>query len=412
VGLLFTLVAFAGTISAYTPLTARPIADIVLAGLWLGVVFGWIARRELPRRSGAVLVLVALLIGVTLLAVPFSDPLSRGLESVRLSVWPLSALLLIATSPWARPGRGRILEIALAVAAVALAYSAIRHLSGASGLEEEVARAALPGVPDDLQLRFYGSMPTAQQLAIFAATSLPLALAAALASEGRRRIVFAAIAAIAVFVVIATEIRTGTIAAVAATLVAVGLFSASSSFPRPERRRAAMLALAGVALVGVGSYLAVVANEDDRAERFAGLLDPGADESFSVRLDRWEEAVPIVFDRPLGAGLATSGVLAAEKPAEAVAEPNLDNDYLKVGIEQGPFPMLLLILTFGALGIALARCAVRGGVESAPLAAGACGAVVALATMAITAFAIEQLQALPVWMLVGLALAGADRDHR
>ena len=401
-GILVALAGLAGTLAAYTPLTARPLADVTLAALWL-LAAAALTRRPPPRPRPA-LIGVAALIALTLAAVPFADPLSSGLDALRIWAWPLTALLLGALWPWGDAGRDRALYVALAVAGVALAWSALRHLTGSSGLEEEVARAALPGVPDHLSLRFYGSMPTAQQLAVFATAVLPLALAAALPAGGRRRVAFAAVVALAVFVIVATEVRTAAVAAVAATLLTTGLFAFARGPGSGRRRRTAAIAVIAVALAGASSYVAVVANDEERANRYSGILDPASDESIDARLERWGDALPEVFERPLGHGLATSGLLAAEQSERAVVEPNLDNDLLAIGIAQGPAVMLLMIVVIGGIGFVLVRRSRIVEHGRPPLAAGAAGALAALCVMAMMSFTFEQLQALPVWLLVGLAL--------
>jgi hypothetical protein len=205
---------------------------------------------------------------------------------------------------------------------------------------------------------------------------------------------------------LATEVRTGAVAAGAAVATTLLLYQLSAAFPGGTRVGAGLAALLAVVVIGGGGFALTAGSSDERAERFSRILTPGEDATYSTRIDRWEDAWPKVTEEPLGHGLGTSGAVAAQGGVLPVAPTGLDSSYLKIGIEQGPIVMVLFIAALIALLVGLAgRAIATSDQTAAALGIGACGTVVALLVFFYTGFYVEHLQTLGAWLLIGIGAA-------
>lgn len=403
---LFVLLGFSGSILAFTPISPRPSVELLLYALWAGMLWRFVTGERPRLWLWPGVVLPGLYIALTLVEALLTDPLATGWESFRLSILPMSAVLMVALSPWARDHNR---EIGLAVIAVGLAaglYALFRFVVGPAEGEEALARTALAGLPQSTDLRFFGSQATAQQLAQWSTATLPVVLALALAWRGRPRLFAALAVGLLGFVVIATEVRTGAVAGAAAVTVVLLLFQLSAAFPGGTRAGTNLAALAAILVIGIGGFGLTVGRSDDRVDRFLRILSPSEDQSYSTRVERWSDAWPEVTEKPLGQGLGTVGIVAAADEFVPLTATNLDSSYLKVGVEQGLVVMVLFIAGLVLLGGTLARRAIdTADPTRAALGIGACGALVATMVLFYAGFHIENLQVLMAWLLIGIGVA-------
>ena len=390
-----------GTLTAFTPVPVTPLVDFVLLCLWLGVA-GTYLLSDSPRRPWLWPGLVAplLYLVVSALQVPLAESLDLGFASFRASVWYMLAFVLVGLAPWPA---GTLSRISRGVVVVALAlgtYCTFRFITGESAQEYAAARAAAPSLDD----RFSGSMLSANQLSAWSGTAIPFCLALAIGWGGRWRLVaLGAVGTLAV-VLLATDVRGGVAAAAAGVLLALLLHQLAPVFP--GRVGVGLLAAALVAAVAVGAY-AVAAEGTSRADRLESLLDPAEDVTYSERLKRWDLAVDVMGDNPLGLGLGTVGEVAVRKnPAGSAVDRNLDSSYLKVGLEQGVIVMGLFVLALLFLLAGMALRALRSTApESASLAIGGSGSLAALLILFYSGTYIEGMPIVASWLMVGLGVA-------
>lgn len=401
---LFLVLGFAGTLLAFAEVRVRPIADFVLVSLWVGVLVGYLRGRDRPLWLWPGLLAPALYCVLTVLWAAFDSPAPDRLAPLHLSVWTMSAVLLAAMAPWTRDRAPALAKAALVAGGAVGAYALYQWLAGPTHEEELVAKAAVPPKPFGVGLRFYGSLPAAQSLALVTATILPVAAALMLTWRGRWRVLAAAVVALCGFAVVASEVRTGTVAAVAGIALVLLLYQMSRAFPGGTRVATSLAAIVTVAVIGVGGFAMTVGASDERSERFARILTPGEDFAYESRVALWEDAWPLVLREPFGHGLGTSGNLAAEQDEFVPpAADYLDSTYLKVGIEQGLFMMLLFIAALIALAVGIAgRAIATRDQTAAALGIGATGSLLAFAIFFYTGFYIEQAQTLIPWLLIGI----------
>jgi hypothetical protein len=403
---VFVLLAFSGTVLAYTPVSPRPATEFIVFAMWGGVVWRAISGDRPPIWIWPAVLGPALYVVLTLLTVLLTDPISTGWESFRISILWMSGFLMVALSPWAREHNRAIGRILIVVAIAAGAYGVLRFITGPTGEEEELGRSALAGLPQSTELRFYGSQATAQQLALWCSTVIPVVFALMLAWSGRIRLAAALAVGLLGFCLIATEVRTGAVAGVVGILVTLVLFQLSRAFPGGTRAGATLTALVAVVVIGVGGFTLTVGQSEDRVDRFLKILNPTEDIAYSNRIDRWSDAWPEVTEKPLGQGLGNAGVVATTQEFMPLTATNLDSSYLKVGLEQGVAMMALFAGGLLILGATLARRTVDAPDRTgAALAIGACGSLAAMLVMFYAGFYIENLQILMPWFMLGLGVA-------
>jgi hypothetical protein len=403
---VFILLAFSGTVLAYTPLSPRPAVELAILSLWAGVALRAITGERPPLWLWPAVLGPALYVLLTLVAVPLTDPISLGWESFSLSILWMSAFLMVALSPWAREYNRSIGLVVIGIAVAAGGFGVFRFLTGPSDVEEQLGRTALAGLPQSTELRFYGSQATAQQLALWCSTVLPVVFALALAWRGRARFWAAVGVGLLGFCIVATEVRTGTVAAAAGLLVTLVLFQMSRAFPGGTRAGATFTALIAIAVIGVGGFALTVGQDENRVDRFLRVLDPGEDNAYSTRLQRWEDAWPEITEKPLGQGLGTGGFVATRSELTPLTAINLDSTYLKIGLEQGIAMMVLFTGGLLIMAATLGRRAIDAPDRTgAALGIGACGTLAAAMVMFYAGFYIENLQILMAWLLLGLGVA-------
>ena len=403
---LFVVLSFSGTLLAYTPISPRPAAEFAVFSLWAGVAWRLVSGDRPPIWVWPAVLGPALYIVLTLFTVLLTDPISTGWESFRISILWMSGMLMVGLSPWAREHNRQIGKVLIGVAIAAGAYGLLRFVTGPTPEEEALGRTALAGLPQSTDLRFYGTQATAQQLALWCSTVLPVVFALMLAWRGRLKLAAAVAVGLLGFCLIATEVRTGAVAGGAGLVVTLILFQLSRAFPGGTRAGATFTALIAVLVVGVGGFALTVGKSDQRVDRFAKILNPTEDYAFSTRLERWSDAWPEISDKPLGQGLGNAGFVATQREFVPLTATNLDSSYLKVGLEQGVAVMVLMIAGLLLFAATLARRAIDApDPTGAALGIGAVGSLAALMVMFYAGFYIENLQVLMPWLLIGLGMA-------
>jgi O-Antigen ligase len=405
VGVVFLSGAI-GSLEAFTPLSVTHFVHLLLVVLWLGVIGLYLSGRalRLPRLWLPLVPLVAY-VALTAFEIPFTQPIKLGLDSFRAVAWYMAAVPLIALAPWRRATHLRIARGFVAVAVIIGAYCMVRWLVGPAASETAVARVAQPGLPPSVTARFFGSFESANELAAWGASLIPFCFALALVWRGRWRLACMAATASLALAVVASSVRTGTVAAVAGILVTLLLFYLS----RASRTRLAtgVWATALVAVIGIGSYSLAVEGSSEQVSRFSNILHPAQDKGYSDRVMRWQAAIRDMNHNPWGHGLGTAGGVAAEEnPFGPVVTPYLDSSYLKVGLEQGYAVMVLYALAMLVLLVGLARGSLGvGDPEQAALIIGGAGTLTALMVLFYAGLYSQGTPVVASWLIVGLGAA-------
>lgn len=398
-----------GSLEAFTPFPSRKAIDVLLIGLWLGAIWGWVvAGRRRPDGPawiwpGLALVLVYVLLSA--FEILAADNVTAGMQSYRISIWYLAAALLVAYAPWPAHVRPLLLRGVVVTALAVGAYATLRWAIGPAEQERQIAMQSLNNLLNE-ELRPTGSFYTAKELAAWTAMAIPFCAGIALASHGRMRMV-AALATIACIAgMVAADVRAGPAAAVPGVLAVLILFQLSQAF-RGRRGASVVAALAITVVAGGGAYALTIGGDADSGRRYRAILEPTDDPSYQARLVKWRVAVDDIEQAPFGHGLGTSGYAQKRYGRFVnVGSIDVDNSYLKVAYEQG-FPVLGLFVAAVLLtGLGLARRSVFG---HDPARAGpAIAATGTLVTMLVLFWIGNYVEGIPIlwgWLLVGLGIA-------
>jgi hypothetical protein len=395
-----------GALLALTPIPALKLADGLLAALWLGVVIAFVrGRRERPVYPPPALLLVFAYIAISALAL-VTGSFDAGIESFRLTAAHLSIVGLVAIAPWDARTYRMAGQALLVVSLLVGGYCLLRYATGATAAETALARATFAGLPTSTELRFFGSFPSAQELTVWAAGMLPFGVAVVLCVRGRWRWVALATVALCLIALLAADVRTGIVAAVAGLVVTVVLFMGSQALPSGTRVGAAFTGVLLVVALGGAAYFTAVSGSPTREERLSALLDPSEDRNFQIRTERWELAWQEIKQEPFGHGLGTAGTGSRSEAAGVVGPEVLDSSYLKIGIEQGIPVMVLFAAMLAALLISLAWRSISGHSPGAAVfTIGAAGTLTSLAVLFYGSSYVESPSILPAWIVVGLGVA-------
>jgi hypothetical protein len=335
----------------------------------------------------------------------------EGLHSFQYSALPMTLVLLVAIAPWSSATFQRVIKGAVIVCLVVAAYNVLRWVIGPAGYETLAARAAQPGVPHHVALRFYGSFSSAQALASWCALVIPFAFALALSWRGWWQLLAAGALGACGFLVVATSVLTAAFAAIAAVVVAVLLYALAPAFPGGRRLATGVIATLLVVGVGAVGYSLAVSGSSSSQSKFAYLLDPTSEPSFQIRLQRWDDALADVDQHPFGRGLGQTGVVAStSSTVGGTADPsqsnNIDSSYVKIAFEQGMFVLAFFLIALVSLwgGIAL-RAINSHDPAKVGIAIAAAGVLVSMAVQFVGGFYIEREHMLFGWLVVGLAVA-------
>jgi hypothetical protein len=402
---IFVLTATTNTLPALTPIPNGPLTDFLLAGLWLGVVGTYLSGRA-ERSFWLWPALIATILYLTLTGIEalMVSPVSYGLTAFKAAAWYMSGILLVAAAPWSADTHRRIARGIVVVSIVVGLYSLYRFLGAPSPEETAAARVAQPGLAPSVQARFFGSWLTANQLAGWVATVLPLLVALGLAWRGRWRLLALAAVVPLAIALFDSDVRTGIIAVGVGALVVFTLYLVTPAFP--GRLAAGVAGLMIAIAIGAAGYGLTVGTSGERADRFSGILSPGQDKAFSDRQQTWAAAFEDMKQTPWGHGLGSAGGVAVTNGNQSVSSNILDSSYIKVGLEQG---FLIMVLYVGAMVILLLALALRAtrstNRQSAALMIGACGSLAAALVLFYTGLYSEGLPILATWLIVGLGVS-------
>ncbi|MGH2987717.1 MAG: O-antigen ligase family protein [Solirubrobacterales bacterium] len=404
---LFATAAVQASVLAFFDFDLVRIADLILAGLWLGFV----VRLAIGGREREAIVWPAALACLGYLAMTATLALTAGpglgMPAFRVAAWFMLAFLLIAYAGFSDATRLRIVRGVVAVTAAVAAYAVLRWLIGPAAEEEAQALSAANGLNViNGHLRVVGSFLTGHQLAFWAGLMAPFCLAIALVWGGRWRLVAGLAVVLCAFASFASEAR-GPLAGMVVGVAAVLVVHQLSIGPRRARTAISVIAVSAIALVGGVAYAVTIDDPNGRA-RYERIVDPMSDPAYAVRVAKWEDAFDELEGHPFGLGLGTAGqVNDLSGRFRTVASLNLDNSYIKVAYEQGWIVLAYFVVALLALLLTMAAAAIRA--RSGELAGPAIGAVGALASMLVsfyTGLYIEGLIALSGWIVVGLGISG------
>jgi hypothetical protein len=399
------LTGFIGTVIAHTGIPAESLAQSLLVCIWIAVLFMYATGRARGRLwIWPGLALAALYVVVTAVGIVAAGDTGAAFDGFKIAAWYMAAFVLFAIAPWPTETLRRIVRGVVVIALAVGAYAVFRKIAGSSAEELALARRAT-AVRASEEIRFFGSFLGPQQLSAWGAVAIPFLIGLALHWRGRWRAVAALAAGLCVFAVIASDIRTGMVGAIAGIVAVLLLYQLSQSFKGPRLAVGLAAAVALVAVAGAG-YSTTLAENSSSEDRIQKLLTPGDDFAYQQRKARWELAIQDINQKPLGYGLGTVGSVLTEHPANLAGPVNLDSSYLKIGLEQG-YPILLLFLV-GCLallaGIARRAIATRDSWRAA-LGIAACGTLVTQLILYYGSTYIEGIPALFAWILVGLGAA-------
>jgi hypothetical protein len=408
---LFVITGLAGTLAAFTSVPTRGAIDIVLFGLWLGVLAQFVTQRERPVWLWPGVLAPALYLGLTALEIFTAETVSQGFDAFRLGAWSMMAFLALALVPWPQARFVRIARWLVVIVALVGLYNIYRYVVGPAPEEQAVAKATHAGAKD---LRFFGSFPTAQRLAGWFSMMLPVMLILGLTLRGPYRIAAAAAAGMCGFAVVTSNVLTGTFAAIAAVGATILLYVLARAFASGQRLALGMLASVGALVIAGTGYFVAISGSERSEQKYSYILDPVSEPTFQTRLKRWDQALDEIDQYPLGHGLGSAGATALRSTEiQSTVAGRFDSSYLKIAYEQGFVVMVLFVLS---LLVLLGGLAMRSISTTDPTAAmlgiAGCGALVAMMTQFFAGFYSDSIQTLSGWIVVGLGVAQFTADRR
>lgn len=405
-GMLCTIIgitAFEGTLRAYggasLPLTlivTGTIGAFALLTLW-SYVSG--RRRHAVRTWPGILGLVLWLLATAVL-VALSDDIGAGIEGYRYELQYFVLFLALAYGQWPAERRHRAIKGIIAIACAAVAYAALRQLTGPSA--RELSAVSAYEVVDD-QLSLIGSFGGRQALAGWFAVITPLLLVSAFAVRPRFRIPVGAASALAVLAILWSDTRIG-LPAVAAGGAAAAMLVLGARASRGRRTLIAIGLIAGL-LFGVTAYTATIGSNQSSSNRYAKILTPSEDGSGDAHLRKWEQTVRDLRGHPLGMGMGSAGRAYLDHGRFINADTFIiDSSYLVVAYQLGFAMMGVLFAALLAMAFSLARGAMVTPERWDHVAAvGACGALAAWFVLLSTSIFLELQCTLVTFALAGLA---------
>jgi O-Antigen ligase len=337
-------------------------------------------------------------LALSLVQVPVSGDLVNGLEGLRLTQGYVPAALggLVLA---ARLGSHRLPDVLLWVILPAVAYAALRGLTGPTDAEQAYAEARAPNASFDELGRNVGSFTGPVGLVSFLVPAALVGLALALL-RARPRVVALALFALAMTGIVGSYVRT----ALAAVVVGAGLLTAlllGTTSGRARRRGAFGVVVVAVVLFG-GYAAALYAGSANPATKWRAesLAHPFTDYSVTNRLDLWGHTLDLVADEPFGSGLGTVG-RATVVGRQATFT---DNSYLKVLREQGIPGALLFLGGLGGIVIAVTLRLIRANPLRRPVGTAALVGFAGFLALSVMGEYIEQPGKLLAWTLLGVAI--------
>lgn len=415
--LTFAITGTYGSIKAFTPFhDTGPAVDLLLAGLWLGLLPQIFSRRRdfnYVLWPGVVVVLGYSLF--TAASILFAPSVYEGLRAFRQATWYLLAFVVVAYIGWRPPTRRQLAAGIVLISAVVGAYATLRWAIGPAGKEKALS-ATTGAIKYDVAAgssKVQGSLPNGSVLGLWTAITLPFCFGAALAMKGRTRLIAIAAVPLLGIGLLGSSVRTASVAAVAGVALVLILYQLSRAFPGP-RLGTGVTALVGFVIAAVVLYPATAGDTPEKRDRYKYVLTPGRDASFQERRFKWDSALRDSGRHPLGHGLGTAGIRAGNQRFLTTATGgDVDNSYVMVAYEQGIAAMVFLIAALVMLLAGLIRRSVWTlSPERAAVAIGAAGTLVALMVMFMSRLYIESLSSLAAWLIVGLGVAQFSRVER
>jgi O-Antigen ligase len=406
---LLVVTAGFGTLAAYTPLSATPFADALLAGLWAAL--GWVLLVEgrvapAPLTAPVVCLLAVGVVGA--LQVGAATDLHSAIRAFRSTDWYVLALPLIALIPWRRSSIDRLAAGIAAVALVVTAYATLRYLTGPTSVERALALQQ-PYNDNEGSLRLIGSMFSRHQLSAWIGTILPFCVALAAVATARMRLRIAATFVLGVVAIAGTNSRSGALGLALGLVVLVVLLHASRSLDR-FRLKASVMALVVTAIVGYAG-VSVATSDGGPAAHYTVILTPGHDPAYQARQLKWREAIAAIRAHPGGLGLGSAGGVAERTSRfDSVGAHRIDNSYLMLAYQQGVGVLAVFVVGLVLLLGTLARAATRGAdPQLAALAAGGAASLAAFAAIMYTGDFVEGFNGLTAWIVAGVGAVAASR---
>jgi hypothetical protein len=410
---LFAVASAFGVIDAFTPIPPSKLADLLLAGLWLGVAWRWLVggeRTGVRLLPGVVLLLAFAL--VTLAQVVAAPSLSFGLHTFISTGLYLLTVVLVGASELDTERLTTIAKGIVAIALLVAAYAVLRHIIGPSAKERAIA-AQQPFNFKDGKLLLFGSFESRHQLGLWCALVVPFCAGMAAVLHGRWRVAALAVIPLCAVAFIASESRAALVAAIIGLAAVLALHSMGRAFPGPR-----LGVVLGAVIVLVGSAAAAIAlsggSGNETTKKFTVVLHPTSDAAYQARVAKWDEALREIRRQPMGHGLGTANQLQQQQGRfVSIGSFSIDNSYLRVGYEQGILPALIYIAGLLALTLALIR---RAAITPDPARAGpalaAAGAMVAYVVVLYPSNAFDGYTALAAWLLAGVGIAPFLADAR
>ncbi|MDX6587875.1 MAG: hypothetical protein QOI31_2348 [Solirubrobacterales bacterium] len=412
--ILFALTGFYGSLQAFTSLSGILGADILLGGMWIGLLLSRMAGGR--TQTGIVwpaILLLGFYIAVTAVDVLSAESFAPALLSFRLSTWYLLAVILIAFAGWSSNSYTRIARGAIVTGLLVGAYAMVRWFIGPASAEFDYA-SQVGGAFNfvDGELRTFGSFGSGHQLGFWTGVVAPFCLAAALGWRGRWRAIAAVAFTALVFAVLASQVRGAFLGLVIGSGIVLLLYQFAASTPRLDIGRSVLV---GICCLGILSgALLVTAGGEGGLDRYDAIFDPSEDPAYLRREQKLAAALPEIAEHPFGHGLGTASLNYSLRPDFIdIASFSLDNSFLRIAYEQGVIVALLLGASLLALLLRLSTGSVRvQSRDAATIGIGAAGALASTGVLFYSGMYNEDLLALGAWMLIGLGVAFVAREER
>ena len=403
---LFAVASAFGVIDAFTPIPPSKLADLLLAGLWLGVAWRRIAGGErFAVRPAPGLVLLVAFAAITLAQVVAAPSLGFGLHTFVSTGLYLLTVVLVGASELDAERLATIGKGIVAIALLVAGYAVLRHVIGPAAKERAIA-AQQPFNFKEGKLLLFGSFESRHQLGLWCALVVPFCAGMAAVLHGRWRVAALAVIPLCAVAFVASESRAALVAAIVGLAAVLALLSMGRAFPGP---RLGVVLAAVVVLAGGGAAAIVLSggNSNETTKKFTVVLHPGDDAAYQARVAKWDEALREIRGQPMGHGLGTANQLQQQQGRfVSIGSFSIDNSYLRVGYEQGILPALIYIAGLLALTLALIRrAAITPDPQRAGPALAAAGAMVAYVVVLYPSNAFDGYTALAAWLLAGVGIA-------
>jgi hypothetical protein len=402
---LFAVSSAYGSIDAFTPVPPSKLADLLLAGLWLGVAWRWIVgERFAVQLFPGVLLLLGFAV-ITLAQVVAAPSLSFGMHTFVSTGLYLLTVLLVGLSEMDERRLATIGKGIVAIAVLVAGYAVLRHVIGPAAQERDIA-ARQPFNYKDGKLLLVGSFESRHQLGQWCALVVPFCAGMAAVLRGRWRIAALAVIPLCAVAFVGSEARAALVGAIAGLLVVLTLFSMGRAFPGP-RLGAVVGALLVIAGGGAAAIVLSGGNGNETTKKFTVVLHPNNDAAYQARRAKWDETLRDIRKQPMGYGLGTANQLQQQQGRfVTIGSFSIDNSYLRVGYEQGMVPALLYIAGLLTLALGLVRRAIAtpDPARAGPALAAA-GALVSYIVVLYPSNAFDGFTALTAWLLAGVGIA-------